>query len=257
MFEVFASARLLSKGLIAAACAIVLAGHATANEGGSKYTNESEAGVVISSGNSNSESYNVKSMAKSTWDANSLTISGAYLLSQTGSTAGYVESANNWKIGPRYDRALADNYSVFLGHLVEGDKFAGFQQRYSTDAGGKYTFKKVDTENDKLEWFAEAGYRYIHENRIGGLQSITNALRLYSEASKNLTATSTGKLGLEYVPSVSDFNIYKLQGDASLAVVLSSIFSVKTSYQIKYNSSPAPGAKYTDTLFTTSLVAKL
>ena len=108
---------------------------------------EAEAGAIMVTGTSDSNSYAVKGKLAYEWEKNVITASGHYIKVEANS----VESARNWDAALRYDRLLSDYFSAYVGQKVESDIFAGYLQRDSTDLGVKLFQIKTDT----LQWFYE------------------------------------------------------------------------------------------------------
>jgi putative salt-induced outer membrane protein len=122
------------------------------------WKNESQAGLVLTKGNSDTSTQSLGEVASYQFGQNIVKLTANYLYSKSSD----VVSAKSWNLGLRYERILTDKFSIFAGESVEGNQFAGVNQRYNTDIGGKYTIVK----DDELTWFAEAGYRYTKENLI-------------------------------------------------------------------------------------------
>ncbi|HEX4922963.1 MAG TPA: DUF481 domain-containing protein [Bdellovibrionales bacterium] len=220
-----------------------------------RFKNESELGVSVVSGNANTESYSLKQLSSYDLDGlNKLHAQGRY---NQGRTSG-VETARAWGAALKYERALSDLWSAFLSQTAESDVYANYVQRNSTDLGAKYYF----TKNDKLEHFAEAGYRYQYTQYVvqaADVEPADNAVRLYTEASYKLSPSASAKLWVEYIPSMKDREVYLLNAEPSVSAILSETFSLKTSYLVKYQNpskSTRTLASYTDTTFLTSIVAK-
>jgi len=216
----------------------------------SKYTNESELGILSAKGNSDSESYNVKEIFGYQWrDTDSLKFSGQYLQTQTNS----IENARRWSLGLRYDRKLSNRTGLFIGELVESDKYAGYKQKYNSDIGVKYSLIK----ESKFIWDAELGYRYTIENQTTGDQKKLNYIRAYTEATKKLAESISTKLWFEYLPNLTTSSDYQMNSEFSISAAFNNVFSVKTGYLLRYDNLANAGAvTKTDTLFTTALVAK-
>jgi putative salt-induced outer membrane protein len=214
------------------------------------YTNESELGILVAKGNSDSQSYTAKQAIGKIWeDKNSLKFSGRYLQTKTSG----LENARYWAAGLRYDYALSSQVGLFLGELVESDKYAGYNQKYSTDIGAKY----IILNEKKLVWNAELGYRHTIENQTSGLEKKLNYLRGYTEAIKNWNETVSTKLWFEYLPNFTIGSDYQMNTELSVSAALNNMFALKTGYLLRYDNLPNPGtAAKTDTLLTTSLVAK-
>ena len=211
--------------------------------------NESEAGIVINSGNANSQSYNFKQTSMYGFNENQFKLTGHFLKT----TAKDVTSARNWDLGLRYERYLFSGISVYLGQNVESDVFAGYIQRYNTDVGGKYSILK----SEDYSWNAEAGYRFSSQNANDGTQVSSHFLRLYTEASRSWTKNFSAKYWLEFLPNLTDSSGYRINTELSISSILTSVFSIKSAYGIRFNNTPPDGAaNKTDSAFTTSLVAK-
>jgi putative salt-induced outer membrane protein len=212
------------------------------------WKNESQAGVVLTSGNTDTSSLNAAEIASYLFSDNLFKLTGGYLYQKSGQ----VLSGKSWNLGLRYERILSEKVGVFVGESVEGDQFAGVNQRYNSDIGAKYSLVKEDT----LNWSAELGYRYTKENLILVSRSL-NYARLYTEIEKKFSATVSVKYWIEYLPNFTDSSDWQLNTELSLSAAISSIFSVKSAYLGKYDHEVnAPGLTKLDKTFTTSLVAK-
>lgn len=213
------------------------------------FKNESEAGVVVTSGNAPTQSYNFKQQNAYGWDKNTLKLNGRFLKT----IANQLESARNWAVALRFERGFGESWSLFAGQELQSDVFAGIDQRYNTDLGGKYLI----TKSDALKWNAEAGYRYTNEFRVNNTVQRSQYGRVYSEAIYTFNPTVSAKYWLEYLPNFSFSNDWQLNTELSLSATLTEIFSVKTGYLVRYDNQINVGAtKTTDTTFTTALVAK-
>lgn len=218
---------------------------ARAEEG---WKNESAAGVVVVTGNTETTTLNFSQMTLNEFNQNVIKFTAGYLYQKSGE----VLSGKSWNLGLRYDRILSDRFSIFLGQSVEGDLFKGIKQRYNTDVGTKYFFTKEET----LTWFGEAGYRYTKENAITQSRNL-HYLRAYTEVEKKWNASVSSKYWLELLPNLTESSDWLANTELSVSALLTSIFSVKTAYLLKYdNQVNAPGLVKTDRVFTTSLVAK-
>lgn len=212
--------------------------------------NESEAGVVITNGNSHTESYSVKNKSTYEFDKNSLVFTGNWL----SATNRGVQSAENWLLALRYERALTEALSVFLQQSVEGDKFAGILQRYNTDVGAKYYFYKLEKD---LIWFAEGGYRFTKEHTTRGTNENFHKARLYTEAEKYFNESVSSKLWVEYVPNFTVTRAWLLNSELSLSAAMNAIFALKSGIMLRYNNlPPVATAQKSDITFTTALTAK-
>lgn len=231
------------KILIASACALITSA-SYAN-----WTNESELGILIAKGNSNSQSLTAKETAGYILNEDSsLKFTGRYLQTKISD----IENARFWSAGLRYDRAINYRLGFYVGEMVESDKYAGYNQKYNSDIGLKYSIER----GPKFTWDAEAGYRYTVEKQLTGLDKKLHYLRGYTEAVKIWSESVSTKLWFEYLPNLTTGTDYQMNTELSVTAVLNNMFAIKTGYLLRYDNLPNPGAVKTDTLLTTSLVAK-
>lgn len=213
------------------------------------FTNESEAGIAVASGNTKSKNYNVKQANAYKFDANVLKFDARFLNSYSNDN----ESARYIFGGLRYERELSDRFSLFVAQGFESDKFAGYHLRHSSDIGVKYNIIKEET----FYWLAEAGYRYTNEKLNNGSHDYKNSVRAYTETEKKWNPSVSTKYYLEYLPNVKEGKDYQINTELSVSAALTSIFSIKSAYLLRYDHLPAATATTkTDTLLTTALVAK-
>lgn len=214
-----------------------------------KLGHESEAGIVLVTGNSDTQTYSLKQATGYEWEANKTKLTASYLL---GKTSG-IETANKWDLGIRYDRVVTGNLSVFLGYQLDSNRFAGTDLRHTVDLGGKYQWVKTDM----TELLSELGYRMTAENFTNDSKLTSHMTRLYTEWKQNWNKSVTSKLWAEYLQSYTNTDDYRFNLEPSLSVILTDILSLKLAYLVNYRHVPAVvGAKQTDTIYTTSLVAK-
>lgn len=211
--------------------------------------NESEVTLVDAKGNSVSDAFGAKQQDAYMWSGNVVKIQGRYF----STTSNGIESARNWDAGLRYERELSGLWSIYAQESIESDPFSGFDKRYNSDIGGRYTL----TKTPELGWFLEAGYRFTDQHNVDNGILDSSFGRLYTEASYTMTETSSAKLWLEYLPNFTHPDAYLMNGEFSLNSALSAMLSLKVAYLLKYNNAPpAPATQYLDRLLTTSLVAK-
>lgn len=214
-----------------------------------KFTDESELAIVSVAGNSSSSNYAGKQKNTFTWDKkNTLIASGHYLRTETSGT----ETAKNWDLTGRYERVIHDGFSGYIGYGADSDPYAGYVQRDNFDIGGKQELIKNPNHN----WWVEAGYRYSKMNTTADMQ-YANMGRLFTEYDFTLDKTFSAKYWFEYLPNFTDSHAYFINTEPSVSMLLTQILSFKVAYLVQYhNKLIKAGEVYTDTTFTTSLVAK-
>lgn len=212
------------------------------------FNGEAEAGAVIISGGTDSESYAGKAKTTYKHEKNLYTAQGRYLRTISNGD----ESARNWEAGLRYDHELTEYIGIFVGHKAESDVYNGYIQRDSSDLGMKQYLIRSDVQS----WTVEAGYRYTLTHPTVGDDSRDSFGRLYTEYSQVINPTLSFKYWAEYLPNFTENDAWLGNTEASLNVMLSSVFSLKLAYLLQYQNLPAAGAEYTTTTSTMNLVAK-
>jgi len=212
--------------------------------------NESEAGIVIVSGNAETETYNFKQASSYLWqELNTLKFDGRYLNGYSND----VETARSWAAALRYERGLTSVFSVFAGQGIESNVFAGIRQNYITDAGLKYWLIK----SELTQLSTEAGYRYTNEYRVASGPAELHYGRVFTELNHKFNESASLKLSAEYLPNFTENEDYQINGEAAVFSVLSSVFSLKTGYLARYrNVLIGSATERLDTTFSTALVAK-
>ncbi len=212
-------------------------------------TNDSEAGIASANGNSKVQTYNIKQSNEYKWDLNVVSFNSRYLNAKANGaeTARYVMSSL------RYERHLSTHFGLFTGETWEKDKFAGIDNRFITDFGGRYRY----IESSVTDFFSELGYRYMDEDRIDDSFVLSSYGRVFVEWERKWNPNFSTKYWAEYLPNISENRDWQFNTEFSLSAVLSKIFSLKTGVLLRHDQVPAPGILFkTDTLFTTALVAK-
>jgi len=247
------SAVLLTFAPTARAQEVSSAGPALPQNPATSWAHESEVAAVSVSGNTETESYSAKQKTTYKWSENSLTLTGSYLENRGRVENRTETTAKQWDAGARYDRVVSELWGAYIGHRAEANRFAGFIQRDISDFGAKYLIRK----SDELTWKAEAGYAYIKTYNTAYENLYDPSYRLYTEAVRQLEKNLSVGYWIEYLQSFSKAKVFFINTEASLNVMLNQMFSVKTSYLLRYQNFRAPNQeKYTDTTLTTSLIAR-
>lgn len=213
------------------------------------FSNESEAGITVATGNTKTKNYNLKQSNDYKFDSNILKFSSRYLSAYSNNE----ESARYLSAQLRYERILNESFSVYISQTVESDKFAGIDQSHKTDFGGQYNLYNLP----EFKWLFELGYRYTNEKDTKGTHDYKNSIRAYTELEKKWNPNVSTKYFLEYIPNLKKEKDYEINTELSISAALSQVFSIKTSYLLRYDHEPADGAELrTDTLLSTALVAK-
>lgn len=226
-----------------------------------KYTNESNLSIIQTGGNSNVETYDVKTENTFKKEKNEFNLGGHYILGESkvddedGNEIKQL-TARNWDIHSKYNRKFGKYLGGFVSIKIEADEFAGYERRNNFDLGSRYT---ID-ETDKYESYVELGLRYTEEKPVEESdedQFYDNKGRVYYYVINRPGKQLTYKFWIEYVPNFSRPDDYLISTAPSITTTLTDVFSLQVSYKLDYDNEPAvEGNEYTDYTFTTSLVAK-
>lgn len=230
-----------------------------------QWKNESALAVLITGGNTQLETYNLKTESTLKKEKRSYSFGGHYTL---GTQAEREEddnnefqdeevSARNWDVHARYTQDLSKKTSAFVQIMIEGDEFAGYNQRDNYDLGGKYKF----VESDKLNSFVTLAYRYtiertVDEDEDGADKFSDNKAVTYYEINKVVREGFSYKFWIEYVYNFTRTEDFLINFEPSLAFALNETFSVKIAYKGMYDNEPAvEGYEQMDWQYTTALLA--
>jgi putative salt-induced outer membrane protein len=203
-----------------------------------------EAGVVATSGNTDSDSYNFKLGLTKVDDLWKHALDMAYLRASSDSVTTANRFTGTWQSNYNFStRAFA-----FGGLRYEHDEFSGFDYQASASAGLGYKF--YDTDTVKFSGQAGAGYRRIEDNVTD--QTSGDAI-FVGGLNYEYVITSTTKLSDKFtVESGSDNTL--ITNFVGLEVKMSDKLGLAVGYDVHNNSKPPPDKKKTDTTTTVNLV---
>ncbi len=232
-------------------CMIALSTHAIA-----KFTNETGLSVIKTGGNTETETYNLKTESKKKWEKEAVTFGGHYTLGTEGSDS--TETVRNWDVFTKYAHDITKKLGAFVGAQFEGNEFAGYKQRQNYDGGARYQW--IDTDAKKLA--TELGLRYTIEQTTdtetenGTVRNDTKG-NAYIEWEQVLNENVNYKFWVRFLPNFTRGEDYQINFEPSLNVTLSQTFSLSLAYTGRYDNELNPGAEeYLDWTYTTSLIAK-
>ncbi|MDA7817928.1 DUF481 domain-containing protein [Sulfurimonas sp.] len=233
------------------------------------FITHTELGYIATSGNTNTDTFNIDAKAKKKWNKHSLEIA---LLMQYG-TENDVENKNRILTELSYGYELSEKFTFdyLFGYKI--DKFSGYESQMYTGPGMKYKAIKSDTQNLSLEgsilysmditedtYHDGSGNPVSYPYPAGAISNNDGSTKSYGayrakviydwQLLKNL------KFGqeLSYRSEFSDAENYFAYSKSSLSSKLSDIFSAGISYQADYINQPADGKTSTDKTFTFNLI---
>ncbi|QOY54720.1 DUF481 domain-containing protein [Candidatus Sulfurimonas marisnigri] len=236
----------------------------------SEFMTHTELGYITTSGNTNTETFNLDAKVKKNWGSHVVTLSA---LMQYG-TESEIENKNRVVVELEYDYDITDRLS--FGYLVgyKDDKFSGFDYQLYTGPGAKYKAIKTATQKLSLEGnilYALDSIQDTYKDGLGNVVSypfpagsinqndgVNNSYASYrAKAIYNWQALENLKFNqeLSYRSEFSDSQNYFAYSKTSFSSKVSDIFSAGVSLQADYVNKPAVGKTSTDRTITFNLIA--
>ena len=222
------------------------------------WTGKGEAGLVISSGNTETKTANAKlRMVREdgNWK-NAFGLAGLYASDDVGTTA------DRWEASTQSDHNFSPRTFWFGAARYEQDEFSGFeyQATLSTGLGRKF----IDTDATKFTGTLGVGYKII-ETR-DALDDATGAVVTPGDRREDAIVrgtldydhklTVTTSVLNRFIVEASANNTY-LQNELSLQVKIMEALALAVGYAVRHNTDPPFGFEKTDTLTTINLVYEL
>jgi len=221
------------------------------------WTGKGEAGLVVSSGNTETETANAKlALAREAgkWK-NAFGLAGLYASDEDGKTA------QRWEALTQTDYNFTPRTFWFGAARYEDDEFSGFeyQATASTGLGRKF----VNSDTTKFIGTAGVGYKFFETRDV-----LDDAGVLITPGDSDSEVIFRGTLDFEHrftettslidkfiVESGAD-NTY-VQNDLSLQVKMTTVLALAVGYSVRHNTDPPAGFEETDTLTTLNLVYEI
>lgn len=224
------------------------------------WTGKGEGGLLLSRGNSEATSGNVKldlSREGEAWTHK------AALAALYGRNA---EFANAQRYEARYElrRELGARTFAFGSLRGERDLFSGFE--YQATLSGGLGRKFIDTERTQLTGTLGAGYRRLRPQQLVKLDSGEVIRRIPGDATGDAVATAGLDYGNQLTATTRVTNKLLVEAgsentsvanDLALVVSMTDRLALSAGYGVRYNTDPAPNTKKTDQVTTLNLVYKI
>jgi putative salt-induced outer membrane protein len=223
-----------------------------------QWTGKGEAGLVISSGNTETETANVKlalAHERDKWK-NSVGLAGLYASDDTDTTA------QRWEAIGQSDYNFSPKTFWFGAGRYEDDRFSGFDYQATSSTGPGRKF--IDSDRTKFTGTAGVGYK-VFETRDAfddttgvlleeGAREDDVVFRGTLDFDHKLTETTT--LIDKFIVEAGADNTY-YQNDLSLQVRMNQVLALAVGYSVRHNTDPPIGFEKTDTLTTVNLVYEI
>lgn len=241
-----------------AAVAVLTAALAAAAPAHADWTGKGEAGLVISSGNTETETANAKlSMAREegNWK-NAFGLAGLYASDDEGTTA------QRWELAGQSDYSFSPKNFWFGAARYEKDEFSGFEYQAILSSGLGRKF--IDNERTKFTGTAGVGYKFF-ETR-DAFDDVTGVLLEQGDTDSEVVfrgtldldhqLTETTSLIDKFIVEAGADNTF-VQNDIALQVKMNAVLALAVGYSVRHNTDPPIGFEKTDTLTTVNLVYEI
>lgn len=154
----------------------------------------------------------------------------------------------------KVDYLFTEQFYAGLGAGWLRDEFAGFENRYY--AGPFAGYKFLTGPNHFLR--SEIGLNYTKEEYIDGSDTDFLEGRAFALYEYVFTKAAKFSQSAEYLQDFNETENYKANAVSALTMALTEIFSIRTSYEIRYVNRPVPDTlEKTDRILTVALVANI
>jgi putative salt-induced outer membrane protein len=223
------------------------------------WSGKGEAGMVIASGNTETETANLKLQLANEVDK---------WKHQFGAAALYASSdpegttAQRWEVSEQSDYNYSPRDFWFGAARYEDDRFSGFNYQATVSAG--YGRKFIDTDVTKFTGTAGLGYKFFETQDV--LDEVTGVLLVPGESDSQVvfrgtldydhSFTATTSLLDKFIVEAGSDNTF-VQNDIALQVKMTDVLALAVGYSVRHNTDPPFGFEKTDTLTTINLVYEI
>lgn len=208
----------------------------------------------LSAGNAESANFSAKLDATRASPDNKWSLYGTSLYGKRRVDTGDEKTADNFRLGTRYDQDLTPTVFGFGLAEAESDRLADLDYRATLGGGvGYHLFRTPENTFDVFVGLAGTRTRYDPDLSTPPSSGDTVEMLLGEESSHRVTETVSLKQKLTIYPSVDSSGAYRSVFDASLIVGLNSRLSLQVGLQNKFTSDVPDGVKKSDTLLLTGL----
>jgi putative salt-induced outer membrane protein YdiY len=213
-------------------------------------------GASLAAGNTKSSNLTIAGEAVRATAQDKATLYGNL---QNARSAG-TTTADQLRLGGRYDYNLGPVWFAFGGLDLERNKFANLKLRNQLSGGlGYHAIKTPTTTWDLFAGVGLTGDKYIAARSIDGAARSSysyTSLLLAEESTHKLSDTTSFKQRLALFPNLKNSGEFRATFDAGLAVAMSKTMNLNVGLGIVHNSDPGAGRKATDSLLTTGISVK-
>jgi len=216
-----------------------------------QWQDEAAVSYISTSGNSENSTLAGKNLLKYNFTNR---IEGVWDIEALKSKNGSVKAAERYATNLKLDYLFTEQFYAGLGTGWLKDKFAGIENRYY--AGPLIGYKFFTGPKHFLR--NELGLNYTKENYIDMTEEGFIEGRIFGLYEYAFTETAKFSQALEYLYNFETNHNYKAISQSALTVTITKIFSIKTSYEVRYVDQPIPDTlEKTDRVLSVSLVVNI
>lgn len=213
-----------------------------------KWTDEAELSFVDTSGNTEVTTFSAKNTLKYAFTKR---LDGTWMLAALYGETDGTRDAENYASEWRLDYGLTKRLYSFAAAGWYKDQFSGIDARYYVGPGMGY--KLLTGPGHFLS--AEAGLNYTKEEYTDDTKDEYLTGRTFAKYQYAFTKRNRFSQSLEFLYNFEYSDRYKLNSETAVISSLTDLFSLKTSYVVKYNNEPVPATlDKTDTILSAALV---
>jgi putative salt-induced outer membrane protein YdiY len=216
-----------------------------------KWTGSLLVGGMVSFGNTQAQQLNIGLDLERRTEKDRLTFGGNYRFGRQKSPDTGVSSTttDDWKLFGQYDYFLNEKLYMFGRLDVLSDNIADLNIRFTPSVGVGYLW--VDTP--RITFRTEAGLGWTYEDYDATGSSDYFSARLAYGYTNKLRDGVVLFHNLEYLPSLEDLSVFKINADLGLRVDLTDAMFAEGKIDWRHYSDPPPATDENDTRIMLSI----
>jgi putative salt-induced outer membrane protein len=225
---------LMSAALIAVATHAPVALHAQGGADTSSFEGSASLGFAQVSGNASARTINVADKIEYALRGWGVAQDLVFFYGEADGTV----NANFWTGGVRGERDLTPRLAAFVATRFDRNALQGITSRFEEGAGLAY--KVLDRERDKFTVSAGASMfqQRLAEGTTSEFKRNFPAARVGADFKHNFSKIAFFQQTAEYLPNLSDTEVYFVNTESSLVAPLTTKLGLKVGYVVRYNAAP-------------------
>ncbi len=209
-----------------------------------KWTGSISAGITVTTGNTETETYNASLRAARRSEKDRMTVGADYAKGKRTDNAGDEETIEDWwRATAQYDYFFSKKFFGFVNGRYEKDGIALLDRRVVVGAGGGYQW----IESDKTNFATSVGVASVYEkyeNEDDGDDEVS--LQAGYTFDHQINKSVKFLHDLTYFPTFDDFGNYYLTSTAELRASLTKTMFANFKVIYNFDETPAVGRESTD-----------